>query len=296
MANLKEIRIRMASVRSTQQVTGAMKMVSAAKLRKAQDSIIRIRPYAKNLQSIISNLYRSLGQELKTPYSPRENVSRILIIPISSNRGLCGGFNANVIKKTVELTETEYSRAYQEGAVDILAIGKKTADGLKARGIRLIGVNTSVYDKLTYEEVEEFGQSILDSYSNKTYDRVILVYNQFRNAAVQRLVAEQLLPISQEKEPDKNRLSHIVSDYIFEPSLEHVVQTVVPLSLKIQFFKALLDSTASEHGARMTAMHKATDNAASLLKELNLTYNKARQASITNEILEIVSGANALNG
>ncbi|WP_243348192.1 ATP synthase F1 subunit gamma [Parabacteroides sp. FAFU027] len=295
MANLKEIRTRIASVKSTQQVTGAMKLVSAAKLRKAQDAIIQIRPYAEKLQGVLAHITQNVEPGMNQKYARRQAVNRVLIIAISSNRGLCGGFNINVVKKTVELLNTTYADHYRRGMVDILAIGKKAADALKARNIRNIKVNTEIYDNLTFSSVTAVATQIMEQYADGTYDQVEMIYNQFKNAAVQKLVVEQFLPVV---ESDSSVSAHqgMKPVYFFEPSVDEIVNVMFPKALKVQFYKAMTDSFASEHGARMTAMHKATDNAAELIKTLNLTYNKARQASITNEILEIVSGANALNG
>ncbi len=295
MANLKEIRIRISSVKSTQQVTSAMKMVSAAKLRKAQDAIIQMRPYAEKLQEILSQVSQNIEPGANKKYATRDNVKRILLIPITSNRGLCGGFNANVVKKTTELVNGVYSDYYRQGALDIFAIGKKANDGLRVRGIKVTSSNNEILDTPNFAAVSVLAQSVMDAYASGTYDKVVIIYNQFRNAAVQILMEEQFLPVKISNEKSTARQGYVL-DYFYEPSLEGIVEVVIPKSLKIQFFKAILDSLASEHGARMTAMHKATDNAGDLIKQLNLTYNKARQASITNEILEIVGGANALKG
>lgn len=296
MANLKEIRTRIASVKSTQQVTGAMKLVSAAKLRKAQDAIIQIRPYAEKLQSVLANITQNIEPGMNKKYAQRQVVTRVLIVAVSSNRGLCGGFNINVVKKTVELLNTTYADHYRRGMVDVLAIGKKAADALKARNIRNVKANTDLYDDLSFGSVTTLASEIMEQYADGTYDQVEIIYNQFKNAAVQKLVVEQFLPVVENGNSSAPLEKGMKSVYFFEPSVEEIVGVVIPKSLKVQFYKAVTDSVASEHGARMTAMHKATDNAAELVKALNLTYNKARQASITNEILEIVSGANALNG
>ena len=273
-------------------------MVSAAKLRKAQDAILQIRPYAEKLHDILVNLIDQLGSsEFDNKYSAHQETKKILIVAITSNRGLCGGFNSNVVKKVEELIHTEYSTFFERGMVDVLAIGKKGADGLKAKHIPVAKTLHQLYDVLQYENVEEVALGLMDAFSNGEYDRIDLIYNQFKNAAVQKLVVEQFLPV----EIKKNNVvdtdtHHYVNNYIFEPNVIDIMATVIPKSLKIQFFKALLDSVASEHGARMTAMHKATDNASELVRDLNLQYNKARQSAITGEILEIVSGANALKG
>ncbi|MDD2797156.1 MAG: ATP synthase F1 subunit gamma [Bacteroidales bacterium] len=297
MANLKEIRLRITSVKSTQQVTSAMKMVSAAKLRKAQDAILQMRPYAQKLQEILAQVSQNIDPGANKKYAARDQVKRILLIPITSNRGLCGGFNANVVKRTTELVNGVYAEYYSKGALDILAIGKKANDGLRVRGIKVKQSNNEILDTPTFAEVSILAESVMEAYASGTYDKVVIIYNQFRNAAVQILQEEQLLPAVIEKKVVASvETKGYALDYYYEPSVEGIVSVVIPKSLKIQFFKAILDSLASEHGARMTAMHKATDNAGDLIKQLNLTYNKARQAAITNEILEIVGGANALNG
>jgi F-type H+-transporting ATPase subunit gamma len=296
MANLKEMRLRIVSVRSTQQVTRAMKMVSAAKLRKAQDAIIQIRPYESKLHDILVNLTDQLGtSDFENIYAAHKETSKILIVAITSNRGLCGGFNANVVKKVEELVTTSYNDLYEKGSVDILAIGKKGADGLKAKKILVTSSINHLFDNINYGAAEEVALGLMDAFSKGEYDRIELVYNQFRNAAVQKLVVEQYLPVEiREKKPVVSDTHQYFNNYIFEPDIVAIMGTIIPKSLKIQFFKAILDSVASEHGARMTAMHKATDNASELIQEMNLQYNKARQAAITGEILEIVSGANAL--
>jgi len=296
MANLKEMRLRIVSVKSTQQVTRAMKMVSAAKLRKAQDAIIQIRPYAEKLHEILVNLVEQNGaSDFENKYGNHKEIKKILIVAITSNRGLCGGFNANVVKKIEELLATTYESYFERGMVDVLAIGKKGADGLKSKKITVSGTSHQLFDGLQYSTAEEVAQVLMNSFSSGEYDCIDLVYNQFKNAAVQKLTVEQFLPVEiKEEKPDSTDTHHYFNDYIFEPNALEIMETIIPKSLKIQFYKAILDSVASEHGARMTAMHKATDNASELVKELNLQYNKARQSAITGEILEIVSGANAL--
>lgn len=296
MANLKEMRLRIVSVKSTQQVTRAMKMVSAAKLRKAQDAIIQIRPYASKLHDILVNLTDQLGtSDFDNKYASHSEVRKVLIVAITSNRGLCGGFNTNVVKKVEELVLTTYDYLYEKKMVDILVIGKKGFDGLKAKNIPVGTSINHIYDNLKYSTAESISQGLMDAFSNGEYDRIELVYNQFRNAAVQKLVVEQYLPVEIKENKQAIADTHqYFNNYVFEPDVIDIMGTIIPKSLKIQFFKAILDSVASEHGARMTAMHKATDNASELIRELNLQYNKARQATITGEILEIVSGANAL--
>lgn len=296
MANLKDIRIRIASVKSTQQVTSAMKMVSAAKLRKAQDAIIQMRPYAEKLNEILTSVSSNLSSDVDNKYAGRKTEGKILIIAITSNRGLCGGFNSNVVKRTSELLTVDFKEQAKKNNVDIFAIGKKAVDGLKSKGIKVTISYPDFYDKMNFATVSEIAQTIMDSYAHGDYDHVELVYNQFKNAAVQNLVNEQFLPVKPIKPQVSKGKSASNLSYLFEPSMQEIVVTIIPQSLKIQFFKAILDSVAAEHGARMTAMHKATDNAFELIRELKLNYNKARQASITNEILEIVSGANAMKG
>ena len=291
MANLKEIRSRMSSVKTTRQVTSAMKMVSAAKLRRAQEAIIRIRPYADKLYEILGNLSESLGSQEDNPYSIDRGSKKTLLVTINSNRGLCGGFNANVNKHALNLINTEYSDQAKSGNLSILAIGKNTFDFFRKRDFQITEKN-KLYSNLDYENVSPVVESIMDDFAEGKFDKVVLVYNEFKNAATQILRADQFLPIV-ENSDNKNGAS---VDYLFEPSQENIVRELIPKSLKIQFYKALLDSNAAEHGARMTAMHQATDNATDLLNSLKLQYNKARQASITNEILEIVSGAEALKG
>ena len=296
MANLKEIRSRITSVSSTRQITSAMKMVSAAKLRRAQDAITQIRPYANKLRELLMNLSEAAADMEEGSYTQNREVERVLLIPITSNRGLAGAFNANIIKETRRLIAEDFA----DKDVTVLAIGKKADDFFKKtehniKGTTLPGHLDQLFDDLTFENVAEVAQKVMNSFTYKQFDRVELIYNQFVNAAVQRVVSEQYLPVvppsAEEAEAEQAK-----SDYIFEPSKEFIIGELLPKSLKIQLYKAILDSYASEHGARMTAMHKATDNATELIGDLKLVYNKARQASITNEILEIVGGAEALNG
>ncbi|NOY50791.1 MAG: ATP synthase F1 subunit gamma [Chlorobi bacterium] len=293
MANLKEVRTRISSVKSTMQITSAMKMVAASKLRRAQNAIVTMRPYASKLQEIMQNLSASLEGSSDGVFGADRGSNKVLIIPISSNRGLCGAFNANVMKETVSAIEGEYKQQYEDGNVDIFCIGNKTADLLKSRSYVAKQVNHEIFDDLTFDNVVAIAEDLMQKFSEGKYDKVILVYNQFKNAATQILIKEQLLPLSEPK-PAEEDIS-LQSDYIFEPGKQEILDELVPKTIKIQLYKAILDSFASEHGARMTAMHQATDNANELLKELKLTYNKARQAAITNEILEIVGGAEALN-
>lgn len=288
---LKEVRSRIVSVQSTRQITQAMKMVSAAKLRRAQDAITRMRPYAEKLQEILSNVSATLSGG-EGVYSEEREVKRVLIIAVTSNRGLCGGFNNNIIKATRLLIQNEYANA----EVKVLGLGKKAHDAFKnTEHISTENLGPTpydIFDELTFARAGQVAQAAMDAFANGTYDRVVLIYNQFRNAASQDVMTEQMLPVRPPKSDENSK----PAEYIFEPSREEIVEQMIPNSLKTQLFKALLDSHASEHGARMTAMHKATENATDLLNELKLTYNKARQAAITNEILEIVGGAEALNG
>ena len=287
MANLKEIRNRIASVSSTMQITSAMKMVSAAKLKKAQDRITAMRPYATKLTELIQNLSVNMGGVGENSYTTVRPEKNILVIAITSNRGLCGGFNANIIKETLRLGREDFKAK----KVDVLGIGKKGGDIL-SKTQTMKSRNDSLFDDLNFEDTALVAVEVMEEFEKGIYDKVLLVYNRFKNAATQLITVEQFLPIvSEEISSEKTR-----GDYLYEPSQSAIVKELLPKSLKIQLFKALLDSLASEHGARMTAMHKATDNATELRDQLKLTYNKARQAAITNEILEIVGGAEALNG
>ena len=285
MANLKEIRNRISSVSSTMQITSAMKMVSAAKLKKAQDAITAMRPYADKLTELLQGLSATLDADSGSKYANQREVKKVLLVPITSNRGLAGAFNSNIIKETTKLVAETY--ANQE--VSYLTIGKKANDAFK-KSKKVIANKSEVYDDLTFDNVAEIAESLMDKFVSGEVDKVVLVYNKFKNAATQEIMTEQFLPIVP-VEGDAN----VNLDYIFEPSKVEIVEQLIPKSLKTQLYKAIRDSFASEHGARMTAMHKATDNATELRDQLKLTYNKARQASITNEILEIVGGAEALN-
>jgi F-type H+-transporting ATPase subunit gamma len=286
MANLKEIRNRITSVSSTMQITSAMKMVSAAKLKKAQDAITAMRPYAEKLTELLQNLSATLEGDAGGEYTTQRELKKILVVAITSNRGLCGAFNSNVIKASKSRSDF-----YIGKQVDIYAIGKKGNDIL-VKNNTIIDNQSAVYDDLTFDNVAVIAEDLMKKFISGEYDKIELIYNQFKNAATQIVQTEQFLPL----EPIEADVTASVGDYIFEPSKEEIVLTLIPKSLKTQLYKAIRDSFASEHGARMTAMHKATDNATDLRNELKLTYNKARQASITNEILEIVGGAEALNG
>ncbi|MCK4664499.1 MAG: ATP synthase F1 subunit gamma [Bacteroidales bacterium] len=292
MANLKEVRTRLSSVATTKQITSAMKMVAAAKLKKAQDAIIQIRPYANKLHEILSNVSESLESNKENIYGEQRELNKILIVVITSNKGLCGAFNTNVIKKTVEITNNKFSGQFKEGNVSFITIGKKVTDFLSKKKYNIFYSDNNILEKTNFDDVSQLAETIMNKFINKDYDKIILIYNQFKNAGVQILKQEQFLPI-EIQEQDKDKITS-QSEYLFEPSKDYIVNELIPRSLKIQFYRALLDSVASEHGARMTAMHKATDNATEIIKELQLQYNKLRQASITNEILEIVGGAEAL--
>ena len=286
MANLKEIRSRIASVSSTMQITSAMKMVSAAKLKKAQDAITAMRPYADTLTELLQNLSGSIEDASGSVFATERPVEKVLLVAITSNRGLCGGFNSNIIKEVIAQRDNNYAGKQ----VDLFNIGKKGNDIL-SKDFSVADNRGDVFDDLTFANVAAVANQLMEHYANGDYDRIDLVYNRFKNAATQLVTTEQFLPIVPVEAETAS-----TSDYIYEPAQEEIVSTLIPKALKTQLFKALRDSFASEHGARMTAMHKATDNATELRDQLKLTYNKARQAAITNEILEIVGGAEALNG
>lgn len=293
MANLKEIRTRITSVKTTKQVTSAMKMVSAAKLKKAQDAILQIRPYAEKLSELLSSLGTALDKNADSVYTTQRAPEKTLIILISSNRGLCGGFNSYIAKKSISLAKTTYSKQFKAGNIDFLVIGKQGGKILRSYRIEIQEEKNELFENLDFDHVSAEVQLIMDDFVSGKYDRVELVYNKFINAATQEQVTEQFLPVLPAVSDKKKRSN---TDYIFEPSVEQIVEEMIPRSLKIQFYKALLDSHAAEHGARMTAMHKATDNATELINELTLNFNKARQTAITNAILEVTNGAEALNG
>ena len=287
MANLKEVRNRIGSIRSTQQITKAMKMVAAAKLRRAQDNITKLRPYASKLQEILSNVSSS-DSEGGSVYAQEREVNNVLLVVISSDRGLCGGFNSNIIKSVIHLTNKNFAGKN----VELLSIGKKASEYFQRRNF---SINTSfigVFSELNFENVKRVAEFVMNAFIEKKYDKVVIVYNEFKNAATQIVRNEQFLPIVQVESENKTT----ETDYIFEPNKEYIVEELIPKSLKIQMYKAVLDSNASEQGARMTAMDAATENAGELLKELKLIYNRSRQAAITKEILEIVGGAEALSG
>lgn len=295
MANLKEIRNRIVSVSSTMQITSAMKMVSAAKLKRAQDAITQMRPYAEKLQDILTNLSASLDTS-ENEYAQEREVKNVLIIPVTSNRGLCGGFNNYVVKKALELCNNKY----KDSNVTVLPIGKKAADSFKKTNFygnsdAIMHNGSDIWGNVNFSDSNAIAESIMTAYTNGSFDKVVFVYNHFKNVATQIVTEEQFLPILPPV-MDEAKTATSTADYIFEPSKAEIVTELIPKSLKTQFYKVILESHAGEHGARMTAMHKATDNATELNKELKLKYNQARQAAITNEILEIVGGAEALNG
>ncbi|EAR02738.1 ATP synthase F1 subunit gamma [Maribacter sp. HTCC2170] len=285
MANLKEIRNRISSVSSTMQITSAMKMVSAAKLKKAQDAITAMRPYANKLTELLQSLSASLDADSGSTYADNRPINKVLVVAITSNRGLCGAFNTNIIKQCATLTDESFGGKQ----VDFVAIGKKSNDIL-SKNAAVISNHSDVFDDLTFENVAVIAEELMELFRDGSYDRIELVYNKFKNAATQIVMSEQFLPIVPSEDSEASG-----ADYIFEPSKAEIVEQLIPKSLKTQLYKAIRDSFASEHGARMTAMHKATDNATELRDQLKLTYNQARQAAITNEILEIVGGAEALN-
>ena len=285
MANLKEIRNRITSVSSTMQITSAMKMVSAAKLKKAQDAITAMRPYADKLTELLQSLSATLDEDSGSKFSTQREIKKVLIVAITSNRGLCGAFNSNIIKEVNRLTKLTYANQN----VSYIAIGKKANDAFKKTN-KIIANESGVFDDLTFDNVAEIAQMLMDKFVAGEFDKIEIVYNKFKNAATQIVTTEQFLPIVPVEGSANNN-----SDYIFEPTKAEIVEQLIPKSLKTQLYKGVRDSFASEHGARMTAMHKATDNATELRDQLKLTYNKARQAAITNEILEIVGGAEALN-
>ncbi|MDB0027213.1 ATP synthase F1 subunit gamma [Flavobacteriales bacterium] len=287
MANLKEIRSRITSVGSTMQITSAMKMVSAAKLKRAQDAITQMRPYANKLTELLENLSASLDADDGGTYSKERAIKNVLLVTITSNRGLCGGFNSYIIKSAKALMNDEFENVN----VEVLSIGKKSSEHFTKNDFNVVSTHDTLFNDLTFENVSNVAEDIMRKFVDGNYDKVVLVYNQFKNAATQIIMNENYLPIQNASNEGEQ-----IGDYIFEPGKKEIVEELIPKSLKTQLFKAILDSHAAEHGARMTAMHKATDNASELKKDLTLTYNKARQAAITGEILEIVGGAEALNG
>jgi F-type H+-transporting ATPase subunit gamma len=291
MANLKEVKSRIQSVTSTQQITKAMKMVAAAKLRRAQDNITQMRPYAAKLAGLLQNLSSQDEGENASQYTEIRNIDRVLIIVVSSDKGLCGAFNSNIFKATIRCIEEKYKSQLKSGNIDILPIGKKSLDYFTKRNYNVIPEFWSMFTPVSFDKAAEAAEFAMKNFSEGKYDRVELIYNEFKNVATQILNIEQFLPVLP---PQNTNSGDYEVDYIYQPSRDEIVTELIPKSLKIQVFKAILDSNAAEHGSRMTAMDQATDNAGELLKELKLTYNRTRQAAITKEILEIVGGANAL--
>ncbi|WP_143962557.1 ATP synthase F1 subunit gamma [Litoribacter populi] len=293
MANLKEVKERITSVVSTQQITKAMKMVSAAKLRRAQDKIVQMRPYSQKLTAILNNVSAASESKADIVYAEKREIKNVLIVPVTSDKGLCGAFNTNIIKASMATINTQFTGEN----VTVMPVGKKALDAYKKRDFNMITDFSDLFVDLTFERVREAAERAMEGYASGEFDQVIIVYNEFKNVATQIIRAEQFLPM--ENTAPKGEQAAATNgevDYILEPSREYIIEELVPTSLKIQFYKAVLESNASEHGARMTAMDKATENAGELLKDLRLMYNRSRQAAITNEILEIVAGAEALGG
>lgn len=290
MPNLKEVRNRISSVNSTRQITSAMKLVSAAKLRRAQDAVLKMRPYAEKLQTIMNNVSQSLvGAE--SPYLVERELRTVTLVLVTSNRGLCGAFNTQVIRLATALLKGELADLHQAGKVKFVGIGKKASAWIVRNGFELQGQHDDLFSNLTFSESVKISEALMQEFKNGQTDKVIFIYNRFLTAASQQVMQETFLPMRPQVQEQEAS-----AEYIYEPGKAEIIENMIPLSLKTQLFKVVLDSHAAEHGARMTAMHKATDNAGELLKSLKLSYNKARQAAITNEILEIVAGAEALNG
>ncbi|HNU41140.1 MAG TPA: ATP synthase F1 subunit gamma [Cyclobacteriaceae bacterium] len=290
MPSLKEVKNRITSVISTQQITKAMKMVAAAKLRKSQERITQMRPYAQKLTALFQNL-SAAGQDEQAWYSKQRSEEKVLLVVISSDRGLCGSFNSTIIKAAIKLTTEKYSKQYAKGNLTILPLGKKVFEYFSKRNFKMESSYWNIFHGLSYEGVAQVGEFLMDEFKAGRYDKIEIVYNEFKNVATQILRTEQFLPVLPVV---KEKSSHAEVDYIYMPNQEEIVTGLVPKALKIQLFKAVLDSNAAENGARMTAMDKATENAGELLKDLKLSYNRTRQAAITKEILEIVGGAEAL--
>ncbi|TAD97936.1 MAG: ATP synthase F1 subunit gamma [Bacteroidetes bacterium] len=291
MPNLKEVKNRINSVKSTQQITKAMKMVAAAKLRKAQDKTIQMRPYSQKLSGILANVLANT-ERINSVYASKREVNKVMVVVVTSDRGLCGGFNSNIHKAVVSLLQNKYASQLKSGNVKLLCVGKRGRDYFTKRSYKVNADYAEIYASLTFVKVKEVAEYVMQAFVNQEVDAVDIVYNEFKNVATQVIREEQFLPIADKKVSDKDKKTNV--DYIFEPNNEDIIKELIPKTLKIQLYKALLESNASEHGARMTAMDKATENAGDLLKQLILTYNRTRQAAITKEILEIVGGAEAL--
>ncbi|MDR0714736.1 MAG: ATP synthase F1 subunit gamma [Bacteroidales bacterium] len=296
MANLKEIRNRIASVVSTRQITAAMKMVAAAKLKRAQDAIVNFRPYAQKMQEIMVNVATAAGNEDDNVYAEDRDHRQALIVVITSNRGLCGAFNSNVIKEALRIAEDHYGELLSRKNVFFTPVGKKACDALKKRNLPMEDPILDIFDRLTYENAAAIAQQLMDAFTEGKYDSIDIVYNRFINAASQCVVTQHFLPLLPPEEKTPTARKKTITDYIYEPDKSFIIHELIPQNLRMLLYQALLDSVASEHGARMTSMHQATDNASQLISDLTLQYNKARQASITNELVEIVGGAEALNG
>lgn len=299
MANLKEVKDRISSIKSTQQITKAMKMVAAAKLRRAQDRITQLRPYAQKLTQILQNVSAGADESMANEYAVEREVENVLLVVVSSDKGLCGAFNSNVFKRTQSVIQEKYAEQHRNGNVKILPIGKRANDFFARREYPMVADFTNTFSDLSFDTVRRAAEFAMDSFKEGKFDRVELVYNEFKNVATQILINEQFLPVVPAEinmEMENTSTTSEAIDYVYEPNKAYIVEELIPKSLKIQFYKAVLESNASEHGARMTAMDQATDNAGELLKELRLTYNRTRQAAITTELTEIVAGANALGG
>lgn len=292
MPNLKEVRLRIESVKSTQQITSAMKMVSASKLRRAQQAILTLRPYAVKMTGILQNLRQGLGEQAENPYIASRKVEKVLIVVLASNRGLCGAFNANIIKAVKALIDNEFADHFAKGRLGLLCAGKHASDFFARRNFPMIARRDELFEKMSFAKIAPLAHELMKYYTSGEYDQIVLVYNQFKNAAVQRLVTEPFLPFPEPERDEHSSKKQV--DYLFEPGKQAILDEIIPKALTLQIYKAFLDSYASEQGARMTAMHQATDNAGELIKQLRLSYNKARQSAITNEIIEIVGGAEAL--
>jgi len=291
MASLKEIRQRISSVKSTRQITNAMKMVSAAKLKKAQNAIVQIRPYANKLNDILAHLSGVVESNIENPYAEQREPGKVLLVLVSANRGLCGGFNANVVRAAQELIDDRYPAQWSAKKLDLLLIGRKGGEILKGKGYGTWERFDHLLEDSSYEQTRTLADTLMNQFRNGRYDRVDLVYNQFKNAATQTVIHEQFLPVELPLAEESHRE---IPFYLFEPTLEYLITTLVPEALRVKLHKTILDSVAAEHGARMTAMYQATDNATKMLHDLNIEYNKARQAAITSEIIEIISGAEVL--
>jgi len=292
MASLKEVRNRITSVNSTMQITKAMKMVAAAKLRRAQDRIIQMRPYAKKLNELIAQVSQGTEVGASSPYTQVREVKNVLIVMVTSDRGLCGAFNTNVIEAAVAFINENYPSQLEKGNVSVLSLGKKGSEAFTRRGLKVDNEFTDIFQRLSFDTAKEAAEKVMTAFAEGTYDEVVLVYNEFKNVATQIIRTEKILPLVSEETEEKSSNT----DYIFEPSEEEIILELIPKAIKLSVFKAVLDSNASEHGARMTAMDKATENGGELLKALKIEYNRSRQAAITKEILEIVGGAEALKG